>query len=261
MLVNIVGVGKVSKAVAKSLKGKVDFGYIVSRDFEKAKTFSEEVGGIPKIYDEEFKLEGIVLFGLNDDTLIKSEELVSDKVGKILAVHFSGVHSSKVFPEYWDGCSIHPNISISDENIDFTGVIFGIEGNLEIAKQLVKLLGGRFVEIKTEDKIKYHLSAVLTSNFPYALAKLSDIIYESCGMEENIRRTLISQLLESVSKNLKTKDFKDALTGPVKRNDLETVRREKEEFLRLFKDKSITSIYDSFVKILSEFILGKKVEL
>ncbi len=258
MIINIVGIGRVSKAVAKNLKGKVDFRYIVSRDFEKAKILCEEIGGIPKTYEDEFRLAGIVLFGLNDDTLPKAEQLVAGKVGDIKAIHFSGFHSSKVFPESWDGASVHPNISISDETIDFKRVIFGIEGNIEVAKKLVNLLNGEYIEIKTEDKIKYHLSAVIVNNFSYGLAKLSDVVYESCGIEENVRRRLITQLLESVANNLKTKDFKEALTGPVKRGDIGTVEKEREEFVKLFEE--YTTIYDSFVRILSELILGRKID-
>ncbi|MGC9795842.1 DUF2520 domain-containing protein [Fervidobacterium riparium] len=252
-IVNIVGVGRVSSSIAHALFGKVEFGYVISRDIEKAKKLSKEINAVPKTYDDEFLLNGTVLLGLNDSTLPRAEELLSGKIGDITALHFSGFLTSDIFPSDWSPASMHPNCAVSSEWQDFKDIIFGIEGTkkgTEIAKDLITLLGGTFVEISKEEKPLYHLAAVIVSNFSVALSYLSSSIYKDIGFSDEQSRKIISTLLKSVSENISEKKLSDALTGPVKRGDWEVV--EKEALIFKSKYPEYEKLYWMLVDILKK---------
>ncbi|WP_448376167.1 Rossmann-like and DUF2520 domain-containing protein [Fervidobacterium sp.] len=259
-IVNIVGVGKVSASIARQFKGKVKFGYIVSRNIEKARLLAKEIGGIALTYEDEFKLHGIVLLGLNDSALSTAHLLLNGKVenGEIVAIHFSGYLTSDVLPQEWFPASVHPNCAVSDEYHRFENVIFGIEGSeegLKIATTIVKLLGGEYVIIPKERKPEYHLAAVIVSNFPIALAYLSQNLYKNLGFSDELARRVIATLLSSVSANINLKKLPDALTGPVKRNDWMVVKNEKEIFEKMFPEYK--QLYDTIVEILTKLISEK----
>lgn len=261
--VNIVGIGKVSSSIARQLKGKVQFGYIVSRDLEKAKVLSNELGALAATYNDNFVLDGVVLVGLNDSSLLSLTHLLEKNMDYIsketVFIHFSGFHPSNIFPIDWNPVSMHPNCAVVDPFTSFEGVVFGIEGTskgLKVAKKIVELLNGKYVLIDTEKKGMYHLAAVVASNFPVALAYLSLLMYKEVGIEENISKEIIYKLLESVNKNIKDHTLKDALTGPVKRNDWVVVEKEKILFEEFISSQGLPCIalYNDLVNLLLKII-------
>ncbi|WP_448378744.1 Rossmann-like and DUF2520 domain-containing protein [Fervidobacterium sp.] len=254
MKVNIIGVGRVSSSVARNLFGKVKFGYVISRDKSKAENLAKEIGAEAKTYEDDFLLSGILLFGVNDSALLEVYKLIEKKVDKnVVAIHFSGFFPSGILPENWSPASMHPNCAVSNEWYNFKDVVFGIEGTergLQLAKYLVELLGGKYVVIPKERKAEYHLAAVIASNFPIALAYLSQKLYTDIGFSEELSRKVISKLFESVSQNIASKNLKDALTGPVKRGDWEVVKQEGKIFNEYFPEFS--ELYDILVKVLKQ---------
>ncbi|MFN6992025.1 MAG: DUF2520 domain-containing protein, partial [Fervidobacterium sp.] len=261
--VNIVGIGKVSSSIARQLKGKVQFGYIVSRDLEKAKLLSQELGALAAAYNDNFVLNGAVLVGLNDSSLPDLPHLLEKNMDYIsketVFIHFSGFHPSNIFPIDWNPVSMHPNCAVANPFTSFEGVVFGIEGSskgLNFAKKIVTLLNGKYVLINTEKKAMYHLAAVVVSNFPVALAYLSLLMYKEVGIEENISKEIIYKLLESVNKNIKNHTLKDALTGPIKRNDWFVVEKEKRIFEEFISSQGLScpSLYSDLVNLLLEIV-------
>jgi predicted short-subunit dehydrogenase-like oxidoreductase (DUF2520 family) len=254
-VVNVVGVGKVSSSIARQLKGKVRFGYVVSRNFEKARVLAQEIGGIAVTYEDNFKLNGILLIGVSDSILPTIPLLLNAKVeeGKTIAIHFSGFQLSEILPDKWFPVSMHPNCAVPDEYHIFENVVFGIEGSevgLEVAKKLIRLLGGDYITIPTDRKMEYHLAAVIISNFPIALAYLSQTIYKDLGFSEELSRRILSTLLNSVSINISSKTLAQALTGPVKRGDWNVVNAEREAFKEKFPEYAL--VYDALVDIIKK---------
>lgn len=266
-IINVVGVGRVSSSVVRQLKGKVRFGYIVSRSLEKARLLAKEVGAIPVTYDDDFVLNGVILVGLNDSTLPDLQNLLHGKVpksmnsekndenDKIISVHFSGFHSSNIFPKEWNPVSMHPNCAVADERTSFFDVIFGIEGSekgREVAQKIVSLLNGKYVLIETEKKELYHLAAVISSNFLISLGYISSLMYKDAGISENISKEIISKLFESVSKNIKRNNLSEALTGPVKRGDWNVVKQEELLFRKFVASHALCSenLYADMVELL-----------
>jgi predicted short-subunit dehydrogenase-like oxidoreductase (DUF2520 family) len=65
---------------------------------------------------------------------------------------------------------------------------------------------------------------------------------ESCGMEENIARAALSQLVRGTAQNLTDRPPGRALTGPIARGDVQTIRGHIEA-LRSLKNCSAESVY------------------
>lgn len=254
IVVNVIGVGRVSSSLTRNLSGKVKFGYVISRDKRKAESLAKEISAEAKTYDDDFLLNGVLLIGVGDSVLADIPKMLQGKVGSdVIAIHFSGFLHSDILPQDWSPASMHPNCAVANEWQKFNDVVFGIEGaekGLQIAKCLVELIGAKYVVIPKEKKAEYHLAAVIASNFPVALAYLSQRLYMDIGFSEELSRKVISKLLESVSQNIGSKQLKDALTGPIKRGDWEVVESERKIFNAKFPEYK--TLYEIMVEILRE---------
>ena len=89
-------------------------------------------------------------------------------------------------------------------------------------------IGNKVKEIKKEDKIKYHKSAVLVSNLVLALISIGVDELESCGFYSDEALDSLYPLIKNNIKNIKEKGLYEALTGPVERGDLEIVKKHLE---------------------------------
>ncbi|ODN30110.1 DUF2520 domain-containing protein [Fervidobacterium thailandense] len=266
LLFHVVGVGKVSSSFARNLARKcplVRFGYVVSRDIDKSRSLAHELGAEPKSYNDEFVLEGVVLFGYSDSVLVDAPKIVGEKIGSdVIAVHFSGFHPSTIFPKSWNPVSIHPNCAVASYDFDFTRKVFGIEGSekgLKIAKLLLEKLDAQYFEIRTDAKKIYHLAAVLTSNFPVAFLYLARKLYRELGIDETLIRHILHSLLGSVASNVFEKELQEALTGPVKRGDWEVVEEEGKIFCEHFPEYA--TIYDTTVLVLKSLLDESRKDL
>jgi predicted short-subunit dehydrogenase-like oxidoreductase (DUF2520 family) len=90
---------------------------------------------------------------------------------------------------------------------------------------LVRDIGGRFFEIPTHQKELYHAGAVLASGGLTALISISLEILARCGLSEKEARSVLFPLIESTIANIQAVGPRGALTGPVRRGDVGTSRR------------------------------------
>lgn len=270
-IINVVGVGRVSSSLAKVLKRRFEqeaigpdqmrFGYVVSRDREKAAKLANELGGVPVTYEDKFNLDGVVLFGLNDTVLPSAQRLLGGRVGRVVAIHFSGYHPSTIFPSEWSPVSMHPNVAVAGEGTTFEGVIFGIEGSVEgvsVAKRLVEMLRANYVIVETDKKAYYHLAAVLVSNLPFALYALARELHNIAGIEKDYSELIIGTLVDAVAQNIKGRGLEKALTGPVSRGDWEVVESEGRLFRNRFPQYS--ALYDKSVEILRNLMASAQAD-
>ena len=91
-------------------------------------------------------------------------------------------------------------------------------------QDLVVALGGRPQWIAGADKPLYHASAAMASNYLVALLGDASKLWESFGLSrENGMNALLPLVLGTID-NLQDVGFPDALTGPIARGDVDTVR-------------------------------------
>ncbi len=166
---------------------------------------------------------------VNDDSIIDVvDELSNLNLKNKILIHTSGSYTSDIFQKLNidNYCiSIHPLYAFNDKynsykNLD--DIYFTIEGNLKYINELQELFNNKLVIINKENKEKYHLASSIISNMVCSLVYMAEEIYKSIGiMNKDIYMPL---LLNNIS-NIKNNGPIEALTGPILRLDLNTVKK------------------------------------
>ncbi len=243
MKIGFIGAGRVGFTLGKYLKinGQSVTGYF-SRDPNHAKEAAEFTDTL--YYNDVSKLilDSDVLFLTVSDNAIATvfEELkqydLSGKLlnGKILC-HTSGAMSSEVFTDSKKlgiyGYSIHPIYSFSDKlesykklNTAFV-TLEGDEKYLSFFENLFSGCGNKTAVIKKETKSKYHAAAVFASNFCCGIIEEAVKLLSECGFKREEAFEALKGLFIGQSSNIETYGYVKALTGPIDRNDTQTVEK------------------------------------
>lgn len=81
------------------------------------------------------------------------------------------------------------------------------------------------VKIDGSRKALYHCAAVMVSNHMAALADIGCHMLEECGFSRETAGKALAPLIKGNAEAIASKGLEAALTGPVERNDCETVRK------------------------------------
>lgn len=168
--------------------------------------------------------------------------------------HCSGSRSSTAFFDAQNRgayvYSIHPLCAINDKYTAYTklkNTIFTIEGSKEHLTDLMAIFqacGNQIIPIITEKKALYHASAVMVSNLVIALLAESIDMLVKCGIEKNMAKDILIPLLQGNVQNLAEFSLENALTGPIERNDIDTVKKHLASFTKenLLDEKNIYAL-------------------
>ena len=149
-------------------------------------------------------------------------------------VHFSGALTSRVFGNASQrrvaALSMHPVMTFAGRKPvnSFNGVYFTLEGKpkaVALGRQLVKSLGGRALLIRAADKPLFHAACVFVSNL---LDVAIDAGVESClrlGIKPRNAFDVLEPLIRQTLSNIHDLGTAQALTGPIERGDIATIRR------------------------------------
>jgi predicted short-subunit dehydrogenase-like oxidoreductase (DUF2520 family) len=85
--------------------------------------------------------------------------------------------------------------------------------------------GRRAVELRPQDKALYHAAADLVSNYVVTLVDMATRLWQQYGADPESAAEALLPLLQGTVNNLRRLGLPDALTGPIARGDLGTVRR------------------------------------
>ena len=78
--------------------------------------------------------------------------------------------------------------------------------------------------IQGADKARYHLAAATVSNLVCALFAAGETLLAQCGFSEAAARAALAPLFLGNARSVAAAGARDALTGPVERGDLGTLR-------------------------------------
>lgn len=141
--------------------------------------------------------------------------------------------------------SIHPLCAVSDRYNswhDLKNAVFTIEGSRQYLTQMQNLfteLGNTVAVIDTADKALYHVGAVMASNLVIALLAMGKDILKQCGFSEETAQKAILPLFRVNTDNIVKYGLTNALTGPIERNDIKTVKRHLENLSKDFNQAQI----------------------
>jgi predicted short-subunit dehydrogenase-like oxidoreductase (DUF2520 family) len=157
-------------------------------------------------------------------------------------VHCSGAASTAVLePARKMGCLVggfHPLQTFATAETSLAklpGTTFAIEADEPLASELCDLavaLWGRPLRLRAEDKVLYHAAASIASNYLVVLVGLAADLWAELGVEQSEAIGALSPLLEGTLANVERVGLPGALTGPIARGDVGTVRRHLDALAR-----------------------------
>jgi predicted short-subunit dehydrogenase-like oxidoreductase (DUF2520 family) len=262
--VAIIGAGRVGSAVGFLLN---QAGYTVTavaaRTEDSAKKAQAFIGsGIALTDPVKAAMTADIVFITTPDGAIKT---VCDTVVRgrglrqgVLVIHTSGAHTRELLDSAREAAAyravIHPLQSISSKERgikNIPGSYFRIEADPEAVqhcRDLVKALGGIELNMPgwSADKSSpalYHAGAVAVSNFFVALVDFGLCFYEALGADKREALKAVLPLIKGTLANIESVGIPDALTGPIARGDVETVRdhisalrKRAPELLKLYRE-------------------------
>lgn len=127
--------------------------------------------------------------------------------------------------------SLHPVRSFPRKDLPasvFKGVTWGIEGDgraVEGGARIARALGGHILLLSAQDKALYHAACSLASNALVALEWTAAEVLKRAGVDAAAAARALMPLAQGTLQNVKDLGFEQALTGPILRGDVDTVRR------------------------------------
>ena len=109
----------------------------------------------------------------------------------------------------------------------FEGIACGVEASApldELLEAIVDDLGARSFRLEGVDRAAYHAAAVFVSNDVVAAMAAATRAWALAGLEAGNARDALSPLLRASAAAIAERRLEQALTGPVARGDLDTVR-------------------------------------
>lgn len=238
MRIGFFGAGKAGFTLGKyfSEKGEDVVGYW-SRNPKSAKDAADFTNSMYYDSVEELIRHSDTLFLTVPDSAIGTlwDGIKNFPLKDKIVCHISGALSSGVFSDIDQtgafGYSIHPLFAIHSkynshkqiEKAFFT--IEGDKGRLHEVCSLMDRLGNDYAVIASDKKELYHAAAVTASNHVIALLSTAQSYLIECGMTSDQAETALNPLFIYNAQNAADVGVYNALTGPIARGDLMTVKK------------------------------------
>lgn len=236
--VGIVGSGRAGVALGLALSRA---GHAVSlhgrRQHELSLPFSYTWGDAPPW----LATVAVILLAVPDDAVASVAQRLA-ATGEIGAghtvLHLSGVLGDEALaPLAGSGAalgSLHPFQTLAtpaDAAERLSGAVAGVSGGKEAvitAAELARSIGLTPVPIAADKKALYHAAAVFASNYLVTLEGVAEGLLEKAGLSATEAREALGPLMRVSLENALSAGPERALTGPIVRADLDTIRRHLE---------------------------------
>jgi predicted short-subunit dehydrogenase-like oxidoreductase (DUF2520 family) len=234
--VTIVGAGSLGGALALALR---EVGYrlvevVYRRDRKRAAMIARRTGA-EAVSFEQARLEAdVVWLCVPDGEIARTAKAMSHFEWKGRNVfHASGALSSEELSALKKKgatvASVHPMMSfVRSAAATFRGVTFALEGDSAAKKVGLKIardLGGTSFELRKADKPLYHALGAFSSPLLIAHLAAAEKIGEKLGLKAEQTRRVIGPILQKTLQNYLEHGVAAALSGPLVRGDVETIRK------------------------------------
>lgn len=179
----------------------------------------------------------IIIVSTPDGAVVEVwNELRQCNLSQKIICHLSGALSSDIFDGIEEkgsaGYSVHPMFAFSRRDGNFEGVdkacftIEGPENKLDQVRKIFLQTGNTAFIIDKTCKHLYHASNVMVSNLATALLNIGTGAFKRCsGVSEKEALEAMLPLIRGNIDNIAEKGFPESLTGPVERNDIDTIMK------------------------------------
>ncbi|MBM7625019.1 Rossmann-like and DUF2520 domain-containing protein [Sporohalobacter salinus] len=240
----IIGAGTVGQSLGYLLanNGYQILGFI-SRSLPSAEAGKELIGeGIATTEYSDFLLEADLIIITTPDQIIDqiatklfTKGLV--KKGSCL-IHCSGALTSEILfskveiedKVKYGYLSVHPLQAVADIKKGIKLLpdsFFTIEGNeigQKVGKELLNTLGADYAVISSQAKPLYHAAACVASNYLVTIVDLALKMNQQVGISNEEALLGLAPLIEGTLQNIKEMGTVEALTGPISRGDIGTIK-------------------------------------
>ncbi|MCI9078770.1 MAG: DUF2520 domain-containing protein [Lachnospiraceae bacterium] len=258
MVIGFIGAGRTGCTLGKYLNGYATVAGYYSRTWQSADdaaTFTQSRA----FCDLETLVNNCdTIFITTPDGVISEvwECLKHYNIKDKIVCHFSGSLSSGIFSNAGSTgascCSVHPMYAFSSKYksyLQFNTACLSVEGQeraVQEMKKLFEMLHHKVFIINPCDKAKYHAAAVFASNYVTGVLHIALHLLKECGFNESDAMELLAPVtLNNINSVLENGTVR-ALTGPVERGDISTVKRH----FSILKNEDINNIYKNLGKVL-----------
>ncbi len=241
MRLGIVGAGKAGVSMGKYLSISSDI--VLTGFFSRTKKSAEEAAEFTEtcVFDSlEEMIPGndMILIATPDGEIAKVWEQLKTLLpadSKITVGHLSGALSSDLFRDSEKPgihrISIHPAYAFNDRFTCWERLntaFFTLEGDelaVETWKKILARLGNKTASVDSSSKVRYHAACAMASNDVLGLIKVCVDELKRSGFAEDEAYSLLEHLVKNNVDNAFRVGVENALTGPVERNDVGTVKK------------------------------------
>ena len=188
---------------------------------------------------------GVLILAVSDDAIRPLAEALA-RAGAVPAnqvvLHLSGAQGQEALTALVSSRaalgSLHPLQTISEperaaERLRGAwAAVEGMPGAVVAAEALARDLGLRPFRVSSNAKPIYHAGAVFASNYFVVVEAVAQRLLRHAGLSDADAWQALRPLVESTLENLSRQQPAAALTGPVARGDVATVRRNLESLTR-----------------------------
>jgi len=233
----IIGAGMVGRSLAQALATRgATVAAVASRRLERARAAADLAGSALATTDaaEAARAGDVVVLAVPDDAIATVCEQVAAGGGfepGDVALHLSGALGSHTLAAA-GACGAHvlafhpiQTFARADATL-FEGIVCSTEGDAEavaMGRELAELLGARAVALRAEDKALYHAAQCIACNYFATLADAGASLLGEAGLGHDALDALLP-LLRGTVDNLVRVGLPAALTGPISRGDVATLR-------------------------------------
>lgn len=238
MRVAIVGEGRVGRALFRAADASASVhAQIVGRKFDRDALHNVD----------------LLIIATTDDAITEVDQSVADLLSaNTSVVHCAGARGPEaLFRSASNGHPVgvlHPLLSFRpDGNTPLNHAYFVFAGDTDAAKcakAFTDAIDAHFTQLDSLGPL-YHASAALVANGATALAFAAQSLLQSIGFDPHNASKALAALLRSVSDNIAETGLPSALTGPVARGDVETIRAHRQSLTQT--SKSGLETYDAML--------------
>lgn len=238
MKIGFIGAGRAGCSLGKYFSGK---GVTLTGYYDKNDAAAQEAAEFTRAvcYKDLHKLmddsEMVFITTVDAQIVPVWEQLKELPLKNQIICHCSGALSSDSFSGTENMevscCSVHPMLPFSSRFSSYEQLnhaFFTVEGQKRAADCMTELLtsfGNEVCRIDAKEKPKYHAAASMLSNQVVAVLDSGYRLLEECGFSREKAVQATAGLVRGNVENVISQGCSSALTGPVERNDAETIKK------------------------------------
>ena len=239
---SLVGPGRAGSAFARSwIDAGGSLAEVIARDPAAAQEAAERLGGgTPRSIAGPHSECDILVLAVPDDAITAAARSLADGLRCRTAFHLSGALAASALESLRPSGaylgSLHPlRVFTGSPGETWNGAFVATEGDaaaLRVGELIVDAVGGRAHRITAEAKPLYHAAATLAAGGTVAVISMATRAWREAGIPEEEARPALAALAERAAAAAVSREFSEALTGPIARRDRVTIAAHRDALAR-----------------------------